>query len=1062
MEFKFKIQPYQTAAADAVVKVFEGQPKQDSFTYLRDLGTGKPTADGAESLFAFSVGGNDEGYGNAPISLSSMELLDKIRSVQHANQIQESQSLFQGNGACSLDVEMETGTGKTYVYTKTMFELNKEYGWTKFIIVVPSVAIREGVYKSLQTTEQHFFEQYGKTIEYFIYDSDRLTELDDYSESSDISCMIINMQAFNTSMKENANNKASRIIFDERDEFGSRRPIDVIAANNPIVIVDEPQKMGKKGGATQKGIANFNPLFILNYSATHKEKHDLVYALDALDAFNQRLVKRIEVKGFELKNMRGTDGYLYLKDIIVSRNKAPEAVIEFKKMSASGKVTKFTKRFNEGDDIYLETGDTLLEAYKGFVIASGNDGIVPDQDGRLGYVRFLNGMELRRGEVYGDSAEEDMRRIQIRETIASHLEKEEALFRRGIKCLSLFFIDEVAKYRDITGNGETVGYGKIFEEEYDRAIQDRLKHPTGDDFIDNSYVTYLAGFDAHDVHSGYFSIDKKGSIVDSTEKKGEREDGLGANNDDARRAYDLILKNKERLLSFEEPVRFIFSHSALREGWDNPNIFQICTLKSSGSETGKRQEVGRGLRLCVDKTGERQDLMTLGSDVHNINVLTVIASESYSSFVSDLQSDMKKDLRERPSAVAQDFFTSRTVVLPESSEHSGEKVTFSEVESQRAYFMLATGGFIDMDGRPTEAFRENGCAEYASVKLSEDMQTPQKIEAIELLVKSVYDPSVLDGMFDDGNRKKVTDFKLNDNFKKKEFQELWSMICHKHAYTVDFDDEQLIQNSIKNIDSNLLVDELAYTLTSGMQKTKSSREELAAGQSFAAKDGGSVTKTLDVDMSTSVTYDLLGEISQGANITRRSAAKILQAMNPLKFKLFERNPEEFIKKVSRLIVDEKATMIVEHIEYHQLDSVFNEEIFTSRMPENLSKAITGEKSIQDHVFFDSDIERNFAEDLEAHREVSVYAKLPRSFKIPTPVGDYAPDWAIAFTEDSGVRHMFFIAETKGSMDSMVLKPVEQAKISCAKKVFNDLSTTKVRYHNVATYDDMLAAIKGLD
>lgn len=671
MQFKFKIQPYQTAAADAVTAVFEGQPNQDTYTYLRDLGSVK-TRQGMGSLFSMDQLESQEGYANAPLVVDPYDLLRNINRIQSRGQLEESDKLSNDIGACQLDVEMETGTGKTYVYTKTMFELNRLYGWSKFIIVVPSVAIREGVFKSLQNTEQHFFEQYGKSIRYFIYDSDRLNELDSYSQSDGINAMIINMQAFNSSMKEGASNKAARIIFDERDDFGSRRPIDVIAANNPIVIVDEPQKMGKRGSATWKGIERFNPLFTLNYSATHREKHNLVYALNALDAFNEKLVKRIEVKGFELKNMRGTDGYLYLKDIIVSKTKAPEAVIEFKRMTASGKIVKHTARFNEGDSIYDATGDTRLEAYRDYVIASGNDGIVPDQDGRLGYVRFLNGEVLQRGVVYGDSAEDDMRRIQIRETIASHLQKEEALFYRGIKCLSLFFIDEVAKYRDISGEGATLGYAKVFEEEYERAVEERLANPTLNDERERAYLDYLKRDDAHQVHSGYFSIDKKGNVVDSKEKKAEASEGLGANDDDAKRAYDLILKDKERLLSFEEPVRFIFSHSALREGWDNPNVFQICTLKSSGSETGRRQEVGRGLRLCVDQNGERQDALFLGArDVHNVNVLTVIASESYSSFVDALQKDIRAELRDRPTVVEMDFFAGRQGHAP---QHGRDRV----------------------------------------------------------------------------------------------------------------------------------------------------------------------------------------------------------------------------------------------------------------------------------------------------------------------------------------------------------------------------------------------------
>lgn len=1060
MKFKFKIQPYQTAAADAVSSVFESQPKDVAFTYLRDIGkVSLKQSHRYRATGQMSAGRElDEslGYGNAPLALNAYELLRNINRVQSRNQLEESQSLSDDIGACQLDVEMETGTGKTYVYTKTMFELNRLYGWSKFIIVVPSIAIREGVNKSLENTEQHFFEQYGKAVQYFVYNSDRLNELDAYSQSDDISVMIINMQAFNSSMKEGANNKAARIIFDERDDFGSRRPIDVIAANSPIVIVDEPQKMGKKGSATWKGIERFNPLFVLNYSATHREKHNLVYALDALDAFNEKLVKRIEVKGFELKNMRGTDGYLYLKDIVVSKNKAPEAVIEFKAMTAGGKVVKKTMRFNEGDSIYDATGDTRLEAYRDYVIASGNDGIVPDQDGRIGYVRFLNGEVLQRGVVYGDSAENDMRRIQIRETIASHLQKEEALFYRGIKCLSLFFIDEVAKYRDISGNGKTVGYGKVFEEEYEHAVEERLAHPTLDDERERAYLDYLRRDDAHAVHSGYFSIDKKGNAVESREKKAEIADGLGPNDENAQRAYDLILKDKERLLSFEEPVRFIFSHSALREGWDNPNIFQICTLKSSGSETGKRQEVGRGLRLCVDQDGERQDAMYLGTrDVHNVNVLTVVASESYSSFVDALQKGIKAELRDRPIVIEMDFFAGRQVTLP----NTGETVTFDDRDSKELYKCLIKGDFLDENDRPSEKFRRGGFYDYAVLTLPDDMCEEPKLAAAELLIRSVYDPSVLSTMITDGNMPKITRNALNDNYRKREFQELWRRINKKHAYTVSFKDSELIENAVAAIDAKLEVSELVYTLTTGNQKATAKREDIEDRTHFKAKSTD--TKVLEIDESIDVTYDLVGEVAQAAKVTRRTAATILSQISPLKFSLYKCNPEEFIKKVSSIIVDEKATTVIDHVTYHQIDEEFDTDIFTERMPENISKALRARKNIQDYVFFDSQKEKEFAEAMDVASEVCVYAKMPRTFKIPTPVGEYAPDWAIAFNEGA-VRHIYFIAETKGTMDSMELSTVEQAKIACAKKVFNELSTSQVRYHEVSTYDELLNVIQGME
>lgn len=1055
MQFKFKIQQYQTDAAAAVTDVFEGQPNADSAVYVRDRGAlSSVPSSRAVSITLGDSGGPETGYGNAPVALSSTQLLDNVRKVQRRNQIAESTELSHNLGAVQLDVEMETGTGKTYVYTKTMFELNKLYGWTKFIIVVPSIAIREGVYKSLTTTGKHFHDQYGKSINYFIYDSHQLGKLDEYSQSPDIYAMIINMQAFNTSMKEGGRSKEARIMYSERDEFASRRPIDVIAANHPIVIQDEPQKMG--GKATQNGIKRFQPLFCLNYSATHKEKHNLVYELDALDAYNQRLVKRIEVKGFELKNMRGTDGYLYLQDILVTKNHEPQAVIEYKKVNASGTVRKVSGKFDAGDSIYDASGSTKLEAYRDFTIAP--DGIVPDMDGRLGHVEFLNGVTLEKGQIYGDSAIDDMRRVQIRETIKSHLQKEQALFERGIKCLSLFFIDEVAKYRayDEDGNELTVGYGKVFEEEYEREVARLLADENAG--LSPEYRQYLESISAHETHRGYFSIDKKGHAVDSKIKRGSDES-------DDESAYDLILKNKERLLSFEEPTRFIFSHSALREGWDNPNIFQICTLKHSDSETGKRQEVGRGLRLCVDQNGDRQDAALLGEDeVQRVNVLTVIASESYADFTRALQSDIASGLHERPKSVTEDFFTGKTITL------DGQEISFNKGESGFLHAALLFNGLIDDNGRPTEKFHEEGISAKVIEQMKPDLQT--KVKAAEALVRNIDDPHALDGMIANGHADKVTENRLTDNFKKAEFQALWKQINHKHSYTVSFDENELRAKAIEAINENLQVSELSYALTVGRQKEQANRDDLSAKSHFDTE----VTRRESVDLgaATSVTYDLLGEVAQAAVITRRSAAAILAGIAPEKFALYKKNPEEFIAKVGKLIVDAKSTMIVAGIErherndtssspvagieYHELDDVYDSSIFAERMPENRSRAMQVKKGVQRYVFPDSKNEEEFTEELEHGDEVVVYAKLPRTFQIPTPVGNYAPDWAIAFKKGS-VKYIYFVAETKGSMNSLELRGVEEGKIECAKKLFNEINTSTVRYDVVNNYGDLLNLVK---
>lgn len=644
MKFNFKIQQYQTDAVDAVVKVFNGQGFYDKISYIRDLGKMKSkdmqmTLGFTDEEMQLYDPANDTGYKNELVELSDEQLLSNIQALQRQNNIKLSNSLVKDMGRCSLDIEMETGTGKTYVYIKTMFELNKKYGWSKFIVVVPSIAIREGVKKSFEITADHFMEHYGKKARFFIYNSSNLNQLDNFSSSSGINVMIINTQAFASSLKEDGRSKEARIIYSKRDEFGSRRPIDVIKANRPIIILDEPQKMG--GEVTQKALKNFNPLFSLNYSATHAKHHNLIYVLDALDAFNKKLVKKIEVKGFEVKNFRGTDSYLYLEQIVLSSKKPPMAKIEIE-IRYNKSINREPRILGVSDDLYYVSQE--MEQYKGYTIS--------EIDPLRGTVTFTNGEVISTGDIVGDISEKDMRRIQIRETILSHFEKEEKLFDKGIKCLSLFFIDEVAKYRQYDENGDEVlgEYGKMFEQEYINVLNEYVT------LLDTPYQRYLKSTcsDVNEVHKGYFSIDKKGHAIDSKVKRGsEFSDDISA--------YDLILKNKERLLSFDEPTRFIFSHSALREGWDNPNVFQICTLKHSDSNTAKRQEVGRGLRLCVNQNGNRMDVESCGETVHDINVLTVVASESYKTFVTDLQSDIKTVLYDRPTVATSEYFKGKYI-----------------------------------------------------------------------------------------------------------------------------------------------------------------------------------------------------------------------------------------------------------------------------------------------------------------------------------------------------------------------------------------------------------------
>lgn len=1003
MKFKFKIQQYQTDAVENTVAVFRGQPSHTLSNYRIDLGTYKQQRITYEE--------EETGYANHRLELDAQTILKNIRSVQNLYDIAPSETLAKGIAPVNLDIEMETGTGKTYVYIKTMFELNRQYGWSKFIVVVPSIAIREGVAKSFKMLEEHFMEYYGKKARCFVYDSSNLQKLDSFSSDSGLNVMIINTQAFAASMKEGGRSKESRIIYSKRDEFGSRRPIDVIAANNPIIIMDEPQKM--EGTATQAGIRRFNPLFVLNYSATHKTKHDTVYALDALDAYRQKLVKRIHVKGFEVKNLRGTGSFLYLDSIVLSPKQPPMARIEFETKTASGSIVRKTKTFGIGDNLREESG---LAEYDGFTLSEINV---------KGYVTFLNGVTLRRGQVMGDTNEQTMQRVQIRETIKSHFEKERQLFKRGIKCLSLFFIDEVAKYKSYDEDGNEVKgvFQDIFEEEYARLVNEELQ------IWDEEYNEYLRRFTPREVHRGYFSIDKKTNRV--IDGKIEKKTGLS----DDISAYDLILRNKERLLSFKEPTRFIFSHSALREGWDNPNVFQICTLRHSSSTTAKRQEVGRGLRLCVDKNGIRMDKEVLGDDVHEVNKLTVIANESYSDFTNALQKETREVLRERAAKATVTYFLGKQIKV-------GEEIhTVNESEASRIIIYLEDNGYIDEDKNITPAY-------HTAVANGTVAPLPPKLQHIEegvkRLINSIFDPSALDDMVSD-DKTSTPENKLNENFGKEEFQALWKEINHQYVYTVNYDSNELIEKAILHINAELAVKQLRYVMVEGMQDEKQVTE-------FG--DTSSQSHQLTDVCTSTVRYDLVGDIARGANLTRRTVVKILQGIRESKLLLFKNNPEEFIRKIISIIKEQKATMIVESIHYNMTEGKYDSNIFTIKSKMDFDRAYEAKKHITDYVFSDSKGERDFAHDLDEAKEVVVYAKLPRTFQIPTPVGHYAPDWAIAMEKD-GVKHIFFIAETKGSMSSMDLSKIELAKIECAEKLFNSISTAKVRYHKVASYSDLL-------
>lgn len=998
MKLKFKHQAFQTRAVEAVVDCFKGQPNTSGIAYRIDPGVQKTKEDGTYEPKLII----DAGFKNDDIALTEQQILENIQSVQRLQNLHLSRELVKTNiSPINLDIEMETGTGKTYCYIKTAFEMNKLYGWTKFIIVVPSIAIREGVYKSLEITAEHFLESYGKKIKFFIYNSKQLHNLESFSSDAGINMMVINVQAFNARGKDN------RRIYEELDDFQSRKPIDVIKANRPILIIDEPQKM--EGKKTLDSLVEFNPLMVLRYSATHKTTHNKVHRLDALDAYNQKLVKKIAVRGISVKGLSGTNAYLYLESIEVSKQ-SPIARMEIELKQASG-IKRVIRKLKKGDNLF-DLSDGLDQYKEGFVISDIN--AVTDT------VSFTNGHELTAGEATGDVNEQALRRIQIREAIRAHFEKEQVLFHQGIKVLTLFFIDEVAKYRVYSDAGEEGGeYAKVFEEEYIECMNELglLDKP--------AYKKYLDGIHASKTHNGYFSIDKKSKrLIDpATGKRSSETDDVDA--------YDLILKDKERLLSFHEPTRFIFSHSALREGWDNPNVFVICTLKHSDNTISRRQEVGRGLRIAVNQLGERQDNP---ATVHQTNVLTVVASESYKDFVSALQKDISESLSERPRIADEAYFKGKVIMTASGA------VEITPQVAKQIYRYLVKNDYTDDNDNITQEYHD-AVKNETLVELPEELKP--HAEQIYQLIDSVYSDAKLPQIEDDRGAKTNP---LNDNFNKKEFKELWERINKKAAYSVEFDSAELITKCVNTIDTELKVTPLQYTIKSGEQLGNISFDEMKQGDTF--KETSTSTERDSKSIHSSVKYDLIGKVAEGVKLTRRTVSAILGGIEKQVFAQFKTNPENFISEAIRLINEQKATAIIEHLSYNTVTETHDIDIFTDGQSKQDFRHAGDplKRHIYDYVITDSKVERAFVSDLDTSDEVVVYAKLPKGFFIPTPVGNYNPDWAITFKEGI-VKHVYFVAETKGSISSMQFRTIEETKIKCARKFFDEINR-KIKPENV--------------
>lgn len=1016
MKLRYKHQRFQTEAALAVANAFTGQPKSDGQSdHIVDQGVN-------QNLFVV------KGFGNKNVILAPEAVCENVRAIQTERGLKPVEQLQQLQGVgTALTIEMETGTGKTYTYIKTMYELNARYGWTKFVVVVPSIAIREGVLKSFESMQEHFAQEYGKRTQYFVYNSKQLSKIDAFASDAGMHVMIINTQAFNASMDEEKSkgarpDKAARIIFERRDEFGSRRPIDVLAQTHPIMIIDEPQSVlgVDKKNKTRKGIAMFKPLFTLLYSATHRKGdiYNMVYKLDAIDAYNQKLVKKIEVKGIRQIGSTATNGYVYLEEIVIGKGN-PQARLSFdiKTQTGTKQVSRLVdERFN-------------LKEQSGGLAEYDNNFIVERIDGRQGIVRFLNGLTLHEGDAVGSVNEDYIRRIQIRETIRTHLERERQLFSQHIKVLSLFFIDHVDSYKLYEGEDSKGKFAKMFEEEYTRVLSEMLPS-----FTDEAYLRYLSDprNAASKVHQGYFSMDKKGKAVESKERQGENEE----------RAFDLIMKDKELLLSLSEPVRFIFSHSALKEGWDNPNVFQICTLKNSDNETKKRQEVGRGMRLCVNQKGERQDADVLGDHVFDTNILTVIASESYEDFAKKLQTEMAEACADRPTVITPNLFEDKTYTMEDGTNGN------LDINQARAiYNELIRQDYVNDEGTLTARYfddKRNGSLDFGK---SNDMK-----DSIIAILDTVFTRSIVKP--EDGRKPKLAKFQ-KDNFAKKEFQKLWKRINRRTYYQVNFDTSDLVKKSVKAVDDLLKVTEIRIVVEGGSMEKIRDKESLEAG--VAMTQGNIRTIHLTEAVGKGVTYDLIGQLVSATGLTRKTIVEILKGIKPATFCMFKMNPEEFIIKTARIINDCKALAVIQCIKYEKLNDEFSTDIFTENALRGKLgvNAIESVKSLYDLVVLDSmGTEKHFAESLEHEDDVVVYTKLPRGFYINTPMGKYNPDWAVAFREGS-VKHVYFIAETKGTDDlPSDLRGTENSKIECARKHFAAISEKDVIFDVVKNYQKL--------
>jgi type III restriction enzyme len=993
---------YQLQAIESVCDLFRGQEIcRTEFTVTMKLPAQQLT---------LGVADTDKGLGNR-LTLVDDQLLDNLRSVQLRNGLAPSSTLASGD----FTVEMETGTGKTYVYLRTVFELNKRYGFTKFVIVVPSVAIKEGVYKSLQITEEHFKSMYaGVPVDFFLYDSSKLGQVRNFATSATIQIMVVTVGAIN---KKEVNN-----LYKDSEKTGGEKPIDLIRATRPIVIVDEPQTVtGGLSGAGKAALDAMNPLCTVGYSATHLHKHHMVYRLDAVDAYERKLVKQIEVAAATIEDAFNKP---YVRLLEVSNKKGISAKVEVHVQTATGAKPQVLTVYDSDD---------LQQLAKRAVYADFRVGEISTARGEeFMELRYPGGeVYLALGQAHGEVDALAVQREMIRRTIKEHLEKEKLLRPKGIKVLSLFFIDSVGRYRQYDTEGKEVNgdYAQIFEEEYRRAA----KLPA----FQSLFGEVDLAQEAAAVHDGYFSIDKKGRWADP---ELDKEGGLKneTSRSDAERGYNLIMKEKEKLLSFSTPLKFIFSHSALKEGWDNPNVFQICALREMGSERERRQTLGRGLRLCVNQDGQR----VYG---HDVNRLTVIATESYQAFADALQKEIEADTGIRFGIVEQHQFATIAIATPD-----GKVAPLGVDQSKALWDHLRAAGHIDAKGKVQDSLKI--ALKDGKLALPEDFE-PYRGQVAELLRK-------VTGRVEVKNRDDRETVPLRKGADGKavtlseDFKALWDRIKHKTTYRVQFDNDKLIRDCTAALTRDL------HIARARLQWRKAEIGIGKAGVEAREKEGA---YTVTLDEADIELPDLLTDLQDRTQLTRRTLVKILTECERLDD--FKRNPQQFIEQAAEIINRCKRMALVDGIRYQRLgdDAVWAQELFeTEELTGYLTNMLRDTKrSIYEHVVFDSATERDFADALEKDDDVVLYAKLPGWFKVPTPLGNYNPDWAVLVNKD-GTRRLYFVVETKSSLFTDDLRNKESAKIECGKAHFKALAVgdNPARYLVARSLSDVMSAAGG--